>query len=571
MNLSPIILFVYNRSDHTKRVIESLLRNEEAKDSDLIIYSDFAKSKDQLGKVNEVRTFLRQIKGFNSVKIIERETNYGLAKSIITGVSEVLETSDRVIVLEDDILVSPYFLHFMNTGLEKYKEEERVASIHAYSYPMDTKGLEETFFIKGADCWGWATWKRAWRYFESDGAKLRDDLLKRNLVKRFDYENTFPFYSMLQNQIDGRNNSWAIRWHASIFLQNKLTLYPRESLIQNIGLDNSGTHCDDNDHWSRSLSEKKDHSFPSIVQENQFARERMVEYFRSISKEPGGSKNLLMKHLIIRFLRLPYRIAFKIIRIFFQKKLNENITFTGNYSSWDEASKVCSGYDSDNIITKVKESLQLVRDGKAEYERDSVIFDQIQYSQPLLIGLLFASSLSQGKLKILDFGGSLGSTYFQNRKFLSKLKQVEWSIVEQEKIVNIGISEFENEELRFYHTIEEVVRIRKPDVVLFSSVLPYISNPYEVLSSIKNYKFKTIIIDRTPFFVENFSERITVETVPKEIYDAKYPAWFFNYFKFLSCLSDEYELVETFESNDQYSLNDAEIIYRALIFKRKNE
>ncbi|PKA27065.1 methyltransferase, TIGR04325 family [Leptospira meyeri] len=569
MKYAPIIIFVYNRPDHTKRVIDSLIANEEASESDLIIYSDFAKAETHLMKVNEVRSYLKEIKGFKSVRIVERTENYGLAKSIISGVSEVIEQSGSVIVLEDDILVSPYFLRFMNSGLEKYKEEEKVASIHGYSYPIDTNGLDDTFFIRGADCWGWATWRRAWQYFEPDGEKLRDQLIREDLVARFDYDYTYPFFQMLTDQILGRNNSWAIRWHASIFLKNKLTLYPKESLILNIGLDNSGTHCDDNDYLSKEFSLKSNHEFPKVIQENLEARNRMVNYFRSISKHQNPTLDSRFSRVAARLLRFAKRIIKRLFGFLWNKERKVEITFTGNYATWDEASTICSGYDSDIIINKVKKSLELVRDGKAIYERDSVIFDNIEYSQPLLVGLLFASALNGGKLKVLDFGGSLGSSYFQNRKFLSKLPLVEWSIVEQEKMVSIGKLEFENKELRFFHTIDEVVKNRQPETVILSSVLPYIKNPYEVLALIKSFNFETIIVDRTPFFIKDLPDRITIETVPPEIYIAKYPAWFFNYKTFLDFLSDKYELVESFESNDHYSLVDAEIIYRALIFKRK--
>lgn len=569
MKYAPIIIFVYNRPDHTKRVIDSLIANKEASDSDLIIYSDFAKTEVHIKKVNEVRSYLKEIKGFRSIRIIERAENYGLAKSIISGVSEVIDQSESVIVLEDDILVSPYFLQFMNSSLEKYKNEEKVASIHGYSYPMDTTDLDDTYFIRGADCWGWATWKRAWQYFEPDGEKLRDQLIREELVARFDYDNTYPFFQMLMDQILGRNNSWAIRWHASIFLKNMLTLYPKESLILNIGLDNSGTHCDDNGYLSKEFSTKKNHKYPSIIEENNEARSRMVKYFRSISKHQIPTRITLFTKIFVRLFGLSKRILIRLFGFFRNQQRTVEITFTGNYPTWEEASAICSGYDSDIIISKVKESLQFVRDGKAVYERDSVIFDTIEYSQPLLIGLLFASALNDGKLKVLDFGGSLGSSYFQNRKFLSKLALVEWSIVEQEKMVSIGKLEFENKELRFFHTIDEAVENRQPDSVILSSVLPYIKNPYEVLALIKKFNFETIVIDRTPFFVKDLPDRITIETVPPEIYTAKYPAWFFNYKRFMDFLSDQYELVESFESNDKYSLADAEIIYRALIFKRK--
>ncbi|HOD41117.1 MAG TPA: hypothetical protein PKL57_11210, partial [Candidatus Wallbacteria bacterium] len=167
---------------------------------------------------------------------------FGLAKSIIAGVTDVVEKYGRVIVMEDDMVSSPYFLRYMNEGLEFYENCDRVVSIHGYIYPVEGK-LDETFFLKGADCWGWATWKRGWSVFESDGKKLLKELRERNLTAEFDFDGSYGFTQMLEHQIEGVNDSWAIRWHASAFLKDKLTLYPGRSLIDNIGNDASGTHC----------------------------------------------------------------------------------------------------------------------------------------------------------------------------------------------------------------------------------------------------------------------------------------------------------------------------------------
>ena len=243
MSLSPIAIFVYNRPDHTKRTIEALKKNELAAISDLFVFSDGPKDNNlSRSQVAEVRQYLKTISGFKSVKIIERLENQGLAKSIIAGVTEIVNNFGRVIVLEDDMITSQYFLQYMNEALDFYNNDDRVISIHAYIYPIKEK-LPETFFLRGADCWGWATWKRGWDLFESDGQKLLDELKSKKLIKEFNFSGSYPYVQMLQDQIAGRNNSWAIRWYASAFLKNKLTLYPGKSLINNIGFDGSGTHC----------------------------------------------------------------------------------------------------------------------------------------------------------------------------------------------------------------------------------------------------------------------------------------------------------------------------------------
>lgn len=240
MPLAPIVLFTYNRLSHTQRTIEALCKNALAIESELFIYSDAPKNKSDIKAVIEVRNYIKTIKGFKKITIIERETNLGLASSIIDGVTKIVNEYDKIIVLEDDLITHQNFLTFMNTGLEIYEQIQNVISIHGFVYPIPN--LPETFFLRGADCWGWATWKRGWDIFNPDGHTLLSALHSNRLTTSFDFNNSYPFTKMLNNQIAGKNNSWAIRWHASAFLANMLTLYPSESLIRNIGYD-IGTHC----------------------------------------------------------------------------------------------------------------------------------------------------------------------------------------------------------------------------------------------------------------------------------------------------------------------------------------
>ena len=238
---SPIVLFVYNRPYHTRQIVEALQKNELASESELFIYSDAPKNENSISKVNEVREYIKTVDGFKKVTIIEREKNWGLANSIIDGVTKIVNKYGKIIVLEDDLVTSKYFLRFMNEALGMYKDEPKVASIHGYIYPIED--LPETFFIKGADCWGWATWKEKWAIFEVDGQKLLNELKIRKLQKEADFNNSYGYSKMLQDQIDGKNNSWAVRWYMSAFLRDMLTLYPGQSYVQNIGFDCEGTHC----------------------------------------------------------------------------------------------------------------------------------------------------------------------------------------------------------------------------------------------------------------------------------------------------------------------------------------
>lgn len=238
---APVALFAYRRPLHLDRALHALMANVLSRSTDLFIFLDGPKNKADEENIRLVKHVAEAATGFSSVKIVSRTVNDGLSRSITEGVSEVLKEYDRVIVLEDDLIVSPDFLRYMNDALDLYMNDEVVASIHGYNYPLGCTD-QQTFFLRGADCWGWATWKRAWYNFNPDGKFLLRRLRSTRQLHAFDLDGAYPFSRMLYQQIQGKNDSWAIRWHASAFLLGMLTLYPSKSLVQNIGHDNSGTH-----------------------------------------------------------------------------------------------------------------------------------------------------------------------------------------------------------------------------------------------------------------------------------------------------------------------------------------
>ncbi|MBU3546735.1 glycosyltransferase family A protein [Polynucleobacter sp. MWH-Jannik1A5] len=276
---SPIILFAYARLDHLKKTIEALLQNAECISSDLIIYSDAARTHEMMPKVASVREYLKEIKGFKSVRIILREENYGLSRSIINGVSNTLGEYESVIVLEDDIVTSPYFLKYMNEALLQYRKDESVASIHGYVYPVN-EVLPDAFFLRGSDCWGWATWRRGWEVFNPNARALLDGLKAGNLIESFDFNGAYGYSRMLESQIRGLNDSWAVRWYASTFLANKLTLYPGRSLVHNIGNDSSGTHCYTNKDYDAIMSPNPIDLSKVRVEESKLAKAAFENFFR---------------------------------------------------------------------------------------------------------------------------------------------------------------------------------------------------------------------------------------------------------------------------------------------------
>ena len=263
---APIILFVYNRPHHTQRALQALLRNAEAAESKLYVFSDGPRTDADAEAVAAVRRTVHAVQtlpsltegvgdgsqGFAEVEIVERTGNWGLARNVIDGVTTVVNRHGRVIVVEDDLVVAPHFLQFMNDALELYADEPRVGHIHACDFTRDAT-LPDTFLIKFTGSWGWATWARAWQLFNADGADLLRQLRQRRLTHTFDFNGRYPFTRMLRRQVEGKNNSWAIRWNASLFLADVLSLNVGRSLVSNEGFDGSGTHCGTEDCYTSNL------------------------------------------------------------------------------------------------------------------------------------------------------------------------------------------------------------------------------------------------------------------------------------------------------------------------------
>ena len=277
--LAPIVLFVYNRPEHTRQTLEALAENELASQSRLIVYSDGPKNEEDMVGVDQVRNEVEAISGFAEVDMVKRDANVGLAANIIDGVTTVVNRYGRVIVLEDDLVTAPYFLRFMNDALDCYADEPKVGHIQAYDFTSNPN-LPETFLIKWTGSWGWATWARAWKHFNPDGKALLEELRRRHLTRTFDLNGNYRFTRMLRHQVEGKNNSWAIRWNASLFLADVLSLNVGRSLVQNIGFDGSGTHCGSDALYTAHVWTEPLPVEPiTPVEENLYARQSLGRYY----------------------------------------------------------------------------------------------------------------------------------------------------------------------------------------------------------------------------------------------------------------------------------------------------
>ena len=302
---APIVLFVFARPEHTARTIEALAANALADQSDLIVYADGARSDSEAPKVNQVRELVRATKGFRSVVLIERDTNYGLARNIIEGVSDVCKRYGRAIVLEDDIHSSPYFLTFMNAALDRYENDARVWHISGWNYPIDSSGLGDAFFLQVMNCWGWATWNDRWTHFEKNTDKLIAEF-ERSMIRAFDLNNSGVFWSQVLNNKRKRINTWAIYWYAAIFRHGGLCLNPSVSYVDNIGFDGSGTHGTSNDmvHAVSNLCSNPMPDFPDEVAENVTGKQRVNAYYDVL-------KPSLTQRIVGKLRALSRRVGFR--------------------------------------------------------------------------------------------------------------------------------------------------------------------------------------------------------------------------------------------------------------------
>ena len=281
---APIALFVFNRPWHTRRTVEALTDNELAAESDLFVFSDGPRSDADSKAVQEVRAYIRSITGFHQVTIIERDRNFGLAQSIISGVTEIVNRFGRIIVLEDDLVTSRHFLRYMNGALTRYQNIDKVMHVAGYMFPVkDADKLPDTFFYRGTSCWGWGTWKRAWNKFEPDSAKLIQKIKDGKLTYEFNILGSINYMGMLKAQAKNSIDSWAIRWYAGVFLNQGLCLHPAQSLVQNIGHDNSGVHSSRSDVYTVNLHNEQITYFETIIKENIDAVYSLKEYFESIT------------------------------------------------------------------------------------------------------------------------------------------------------------------------------------------------------------------------------------------------------------------------------------------------
>ncbi len=297
-NLAPIVLFVYNRLWHTQQTVEALQKNELASESELFIYADGAKSEKANEQVSQVRDHIKTIDGFKKITIIERDKNWGLADSIIDGVTKIVNEYGDVIVLEDDIVTSPYFLRFMNSALEFYKDEEKVWHISGWNYPIEFTTDNEVYLYRVMNCWGWATWVENWNHFEKNTGKLINEFSKKD-IRAFNLDGRNNLWIQVLLNKYKKINTWAVYWYASIFKQQGLCVNPIQSFVRNIGHDGSGVHCSDDSYVDNVVLNTNNHmQFVTNIEEDCAIVAQVKLYFKKQHK-----------HIVVRIINKVTRLT----------------------------------------------------------------------------------------------------------------------------------------------------------------------------------------------------------------------------------------------------------------------
>lgn len=279
MQLSPIVLFVYNRPWHTRKTIAALQANDLARYSELFVFSDFAKSDFDTKYVDEVRTYIQSISGFKQVTIVTRSKNWGLANSIVDGVTQIIEKYGKVIVVEDDLVTSQKFLNYMNDALNYYKNKPSVWHVSGWNYPIEIDRPEGTFLWRVMNCWGWATWADRWTHYEKNTEQLIVSFDKEN-ISSFNLDGSIDFFSQIISNRKNKIDTWAIYWYASIFINNGLCLNPVQSFVSNIGHDGSGVHCSQVKEKYHILNTCENIEFTNMLTEDVGQTKRIKDFHR---------------------------------------------------------------------------------------------------------------------------------------------------------------------------------------------------------------------------------------------------------------------------------------------------
>lgn len=525
MSPIPVVLFAYARPAHLARVLACLRENQVPL---ICAFADGAKGAADAAAVRETRALLRAV-DWCELRLHERPANLGLGRNVLAGVTEVATQHGTFIVWEDDLVCVPGTYDWICAALRHYADDLRVMSVSAWTHPRITPAdvAEQPYFDARADCWVWGGYARAWRGMDQPAVEKMAAIRSKGVAADA-YGADLPHMA----REEARKNIWAVRWLYHHLQQGGLCLRPPWSMVEHIGFDPGATHAGEALGWANpplAAVPPLPASWPAAIEHPACRRLWPVAAGAGDRGVAARAKRLARKFL-------PAGLLAPIEQRFFR------VRWVGDFPDWTAARGACSGYDAAGIVEKVVVAARQIREGQAGYERDGVVFNEPAPAWPALEVLREAARARQGRLTVLDFGGSLGSLYFQNRGRLRSCPSLRWSVVEQPALVEAGRREFQTEELRFYSTSREACDAGMPDVLLLASVLCYLPAPFATLAELLQAGPAHVVVERTGM-ARMGKSRLMIQHVPRTIYPASYPCWFFGRDEFLAAFAGRYRLV----------------------------
>lgn len=543
----PVALFCYARPAHTARVLGCLRANQVPL---LLVFADGARGAGDALAVAETRALVRAI-DWCEVHLVERRENLGLARNILAGVTEVAARHAAFLVWEDDLACVPGTYAWLCAALRHYADDPRVMSVTGWTHPRVTPpGVGSEPYCDGrAECWVWGAWARSWRGMPDESARAKMAAARRRGIPPDAYGADLPQMAAVEE----KQNIWAVRWLYHHLEHGGLCVRPPWSLVEHIGFDASATNAAAATRWANPVLR----SAPPVPAVWPEAREAAAVRGLWRRANPAASSPADWARRAARWLRRRLAAGRRRWRGGWR-------WFRGDYVTWEEARRAATGYDDAAILARVVASTHAVREGRALWERDGVAFQTVEVNRPLLEALRRVARETPGRLEVVDFGGALGSSWWQHRWELTQPGAVRWCVVEQPHYVAAG-REFTDDRLRFADTLAEAVAAGRPAVVLFSSVLPYVEHPKAALREAIAAGFRHVIIDRTPF-QNGGRTRLAVQHTPPALGGGSYPCWLFDRADLLEVFGSDWELLAEWPALDAL---DPGIEHRGYHFRRK--
>jgi putative methyltransferase (TIGR04325 family) len=560
----PVVLMAYARPDHLRRVLACLRANRVPM---IYAFLDGARGPEDADRVAAVRALVHGI-DWCEVTVTERIENLGLGRNVLDGVSQVASRHGAFIVWEDDLVCVPGCYEWLSAALHHYAGDPRVHSVTGWTHPLITPAaVGGPYFDGRAECWVWGAYARSWSGMERSAlAKMKVIADSGRAVDA--YGSDLP----LMAHAEARKNIWAVRWLYHHLETERVCLRPPWSMVEHIGFDSHATHSELADRWANPPLRPAPPipvKWPDAVEHRDCRRlwqaanphERVIT--RAVKAGGRARRHAQARGRAIISAMLPAMLRQKLRAVVGWQ------WFRGDYATWADARAASVGYENEEILGRVLEATLAVKAGLAEFERDGVLFYKQEPDVALMAVLEEVGRPEDGSLRVLDFGGSLGSIYWRHRASLPKGEQLQWDVVEQSAFVEAGCRYLSEPPLRFHDNVQEAQQSCGHDVLLCSGVLQYLEEPFRFLEEWSLLEIPYLLLNNLPLHAKG-PDRIRVQHVPPSIYPATYPVWFFNREAFLKRVCVHYEIVKEFDAEAVWPVRFGMFQSTGLLLKRRS-